>query len=75
LNAANQATTAYAGGLSALGGSGRAWSMIENIVGQQALTLSVNDVSLLCMVLFLVMIPVVWFARPPFGNVAGPGGH
>jgi DHA2 family multidrug resistance protein len=75
LNAANQATTAYVDGLSALGGSQRAWSMIENTLGQQALTLAVNDAAILCAILFLVMIPVVWFARPPFGNVAGPGGH
>lgn len=77
LNNASAATTSYLDGLSALGGPAlRGWAIIEGIVTRQALTLAVNDVFLLCTALFLLMIPVVWLAKPPFGNVAaGPGGH
>jgi DHA2 family multidrug resistance protein len=66
----------YINGLSALGGPAtRGWSIIDAIVTRQAFTLGVNDVFLLCTVVFLAMIPVVWFARPPFGNVAAGAGH
>jgi DHA2 family multidrug resistance protein len=77
LSGASAATTGYLDGLSALGGPAvRSWSIIEGIVTRQALTLAVNDVFLLCTFLFLAMIPIVWLAKPPFGNVAaGPGGH
>ena len=77
LTTASAATTSYLDGLSALGGPAvRAWTIIDSLVTRQALTLAVNDVFLLCTFLFLAMIPVIWFAKPPFGNVAaGPGGH
>jgi len=77
LTTASAATTSYLDGLSALGGPAvRAWNIIDSLVTRQALTLAVNDVFLLCTFLFLAMIPVIWFAKPPFGNVAaGPGGH
>jgi DHA2 family multidrug resistance protein len=77
LNTASAATTSYLDGLSALGGPAvRAWTIIDSLLTRQALTLAVNDVFLLCTFLFLAMIPVIWFAKPPFGNVAaGPGGH
>ncbi|MBZ0222124.1 MAG: DHA2 family efflux MFS transporter permease subunit [Dokdonella sp.] len=59
-----------------LGGDARAWQVIENLITQQSLTLAVNDVFWACAILFVLMIPLVWLARPPFGNVAaGPGGH
>lgn len=77
LTAASAATTGFVDGLNALGGPAtRAWSIVEALVTRQALTLAVNDVFLLCTALFLAMIPIVWLAKPPFGNVAaGPGGH
>ena len=66
----------YINGLSALGGpAARGWSIIDAIVTRQAFTLGVNDVFLVCTAVFLAMIPVVWFARPPFGNVAAGAGH
>jgi len=59
--------------LQGLGRTGDAtWPIIEGIVNREALTQSVNDVFLLFAGLFLAMIPIVWLARPPFGNV-GPG--
>lgn len=53
--------------------AGAAWSVIEGTVMQQALTLSVNDVFLLCTAVFLAMVPLVWLARPPFGGGGLPG--
>ncbi len=39
----------------------------DRLVTQQAMTLAVSDVFYLLAVMFLVLIPFVWFARPPFG--------
>jgi DHA2 family multidrug resistance protein len=76
INSTNPAAMDYINGLSALGGpAARAWAVIEALVTRQGLTLAVNDVFLLCTFLFLAMIPVVWFAKPPFGNVAAGAGH
>ena len=76
LNSASPAAMGYLDGLGALGGPAtRAWSIVEALVTRQALTLAVNDVFLLCTAIFLVMIPVVWLAKPPFGNVAAGPGH
>jgi DHA2 family multidrug resistance protein len=35
----------------------------------------VNDVYLVCAVLFLALIPILWLAKPPFGNADGAVGH
>jgi MFS transporter, DHA2 family, multidrug resistance protein len=47
----------------------------EGVVVKQAMTLGVNDVYLLFAVLFCLLIPVIWFARPPFQTGGGGGGH
>jgi DHA2 family multidrug resistance protein len=39
----------------------------DQLITQQAMTLAVNDVFYLLAVAFLVLIPFVWYARPPFG--------
>ena len=76
LNNASAATTDYIHGLGALGGPAtRAWGIIDAVVTRQAMTLAVNDVFLFCTVLFVVMIPIVWLAKPPFGNVEAGAGH
>jgi DHA2 family multidrug resistance protein len=49
--------------------------IINQLITREALTLAVNDVYLVCAVLFLAMIPLLWFARPPFGNADGAAGH
>ncbi|MES1191909.1 MAG: MFS transporter, partial [Steroidobacter sp.] len=46
----------------------------ERVVSQQAATLAVNDIYMLFAVIFVLLIPLVWFARPPFGARMG-GGH
>jgi DHA2 family multidrug resistance protein len=69
----NPATQQFVDGIGANGAAGSApWAVIEGIVNREALTLAVNDVFLLYAALFVVMIPIVWLAKPPFGNV-GPG--
>ena len=41
----------------------------------QALTLGANDIFLMMAVLFVLLIPVVWLARPPFRAVGTGGAH
>jgi DHA2 family multidrug resistance protein len=50
-------------------------SVIDQLITREALTLAVNDVYWVCALMFLAMIPLLWFARPPFGNTGGPAGH
>ncbi|WP_243049317.1 DHA2 family efflux MFS transporter permease subunit [Dyella sp. RRB7] len=54
----------------------QALGVTDQLVNKEALTLAVNDVFWLCMVLFILLIPVLWFARPPFGSAGGAAaGH
>jgi MFS transporter, DHA2 family, multidrug resistance protein len=70
------ATTAYLDTLQHLGATTtRAWSVIEGVVTREALTSAVDDVFLLCAILFFAMIPVIWFAKPPFGNAGAANAH
>jgi DHA2 family multidrug resistance protein len=76
INTTNPATQQFVDGLTSLGTYGAApWAMIERIVNREALTLAVNDVFLVYAGLFVLMIPVVWLAKPPFGNVAATAAH
>lgn len=76
LNAASPATTTYLQHLQAAGASvQRAWALIDSMVTRESLTLAVNDVFLLCAIMFLAMIPVVWLAKPPFGNAGAEAVH
>ncbi|HZY33843.1 MAG TPA: DHA2 family efflux MFS transporter permease subunit [Rhodanobacter sp.] len=59
------------GGLSHAQGLG----LIDRLLSREALTLAVNDVFWACAILFLLLIPVLWFARPPFGSAGGGAGH
>jgi DHA2 family multidrug resistance protein len=45
----------------------------ENVITRQAMTLGVNDVYMLFGCLLLCLIPILWFARPPFQASAGAG--
>lgn len=75
VNATNPATQQFVQGLGTIAPGDGAWAMIENIVNREALTLAVNDVFLLFAALFVLMIPIVWLAKPPFGNVGAGAGH
>jgi DHA2 family multidrug resistance protein len=49
--------------------------LIDQLVNREGLTLAVNDIFYLCAILFVLLIPVLWFARPPFGSAGGAVGH
>lgn len=69
------ATTQFIGQLAHAGLSHKqSLGLINQLVTREALTLAVNDVFWACAILFVLLIPVLWFAKPPFGS-AGAGGH
>ncbi|HEX2518940.1 MAG TPA: MFS transporter, partial [Castellaniella sp.] len=49
--------------------------LIDQLLTREALTLAVNDVFWACAILFVLLIPVLWFAKPPFGSAGGAVGH
>ena len=72
----NPGAVAYIDKVHALGLHGPpAFGLIDLIVSKEAYTLAVNDVFWLFGWLFLVIIPLVWLARPPFNAAAGAGMH
>jgi len=76
LNSASQPMNGYLDALQAMGATAtRAWSVVDGIVTREALTSAVNDVFLICAVLFLAMIPVIWLSKPPFGNAGAASVH
>jgi DHA2 family multidrug resistance protein len=67
------AWTAYQAKLDALGISGPgALQYVDRVIQQQASTLGVSDVFHLIGWLFVLLVPVVWLAKPPFGARAAP---
>jgi DHA2 family multidrug resistance protein len=72
---AHPAATQFLGQLSHGGLSHmQSLGLVDQLVNREALTLAVNDVFWGCAVLFVLLIPVLWFARPPFGS-GGAVGH
>ncbi len=66
----------YQSALDALGiGGQRAFEYVDHVIGQQASTLGVNDVFFAIGCLYFVMMPFIWFAKPPFTFKRGEGGH
>ena len=62
-------------GLGALGmRQEQALGYINRLVDQQSFMLSANDVFAASAVLFLLLIPIVWWARPVHGAAADAGG-
>ena len=55
-------------------GATAAFQYTDRLITQQAMTLGVNDVFHLLALAFLVLIPFVWYARPPFGAPGTGGG-
>ncbi|WP_267224159.1 DHA2 family efflux MFS transporter permease subunit [Dyella silvae] len=51
----------------------QALGVTDQLVNREALTLAVNDIFWLCAVLFVLLIPVIWLAKPPFGSGGAPG--
>jgi DHA2 family multidrug resistance protein len=77
IDPAHPAATQFIAQVSHLGGLSHTQSLglVDQLLTREALTLAVNDVFFGCAVLFLAMIPVLWFARPPFGSAGGAVGH
>ena len=46
---------------------------LERIVNSQAYLLSTNHLLIMSGVIMVCLIPIIWFANPPFGG--GGGGH
>lgn len=46
-----------------------------HVLNTQALTMGANDIFRLMSILFLLLIPFLWFARPPFRAVGTGGAH
>nr|WP_199038462.1 DHA2 family efflux MFS transporter permease subunit [Dyella sp. ASV24] len=73
VTSASQPATQIVGQLTHGGlGQTQALGVVDQLVNKEALTLAVNDVFLLCAILFVVLIPVIWLAKPPFGSAGGP---
>jgi DHA2 family multidrug resistance protein len=65
---ASHAWAQYQAQLNSHGISGvNAAEYVNQIVTNQASTLGVNDVFNMLGLIYLVLVPLVWFARPPFG--------
>ena len=70
------AWTSIQGQLAHLGLTGSsAMEFTNQVVTQQAMTLAVNDVYYLLATAFFVLIPFVWYARPPFGAPGTGSAH
>jgi len=41
-------------------------SLIDRMINQQASTISNDEILLVSGYIFLLLIPVIWFAKPPF---------
>ncbi len=68
------ATQSYLGDLRSLGIEGdAAHAQLERVLNTQAFMLATNDLFWLAGVMFMALVGVVWFARPPF-RAGGPGG-
>jgi DHA2 family multidrug resistance protein len=67
----------YQSQLSAQGIDGtHALAYVDGVVGSQAATLAVNDVFFMLACAFILLIPFVWLAKPPFGaRAAAAAGH
>jgi DHA2 family multidrug resistance protein len=77
IDAAHPAATQFISQVSHLGGLSHTQSLglVDQLLTREALTLAVNDVFFGCAVLFMALIPILWFARPPFGSAGGAMGH
>ena len=66
------AWTQYQAQLGVHGITGRGASeYVNGVISSQASTLGVNDVFNMLGLVYLFLIPIIWFAKPPFGARAG----
>jgi MFS transporter, DHA2 family, multidrug resistance protein len=57
-----------------IGGAG-ASEYVNQVITSQASTLGVNDVFYMLGLMYVLLIPFIWFAKPPFGARAAPASH
>ncbi|MBB6189432.1 DHA2 family efflux MFS transporter permease subunit [Rhodanobacter sp. MP7CTX1] len=70
------AATGFLQQLQVAGLSGqRGLTVVDQLLSREAATLAVNDVFWTCSIIFILMIPLLWLARPPFGSAGGAVGH
>jgi len=50
-------------------------AVLDRILAGQANMLATNDVFWLSACLLIILIPVIWLARPPFGRPSAPAGE
>jgi DHA2 family multidrug resistance protein len=68
--------TQFQADLGALGITGNgAFQYVDRLIGGQAATLAVNDVFFALGCMFLLLVPFVWFAKPPFGARGSDAAH
>ncbi len=66
----------YHAHLESLGLNGlRAYQTVDRVITQQALTLAMSDVFYVFGAMFVLIIPIVWLARPPFAAGGAEAGH
>jgi DHA2 family multidrug resistance protein len=76
LTADSPAWIAYQSQLNDLGIHGdAAYAATAQVVNSQALTMGANDMFLIFAMLFVVMVPLVWLARPPFKAIGTGSAH
>jgi MFS transporter, DHA2 family, multidrug resistance protein len=76
ITADSPAWDAYQAQLHALGVHGdAALATTAQVLNTQALTMGANDVFRILAVLFVVLVPLVWLAKPPFRAVGTGGAH
>jgi len=72
INQGNNAATSAMAGLGANGfGADQVLGQLNRIVDQQAYMLATNDIFYASAILFLLLIPLVWLARPQKGGAGG----
>ena len=76
VTSAGSGWTSFRAQLEGLGIVGQnALQYADRLIAQQALTMGVNDVFFAIGCLYILLIPFIWFARPPFLGGRGGGGH
>jgi MFS transporter, DHA2 family, multidrug resistance protein len=56
-------------------GGGHWQPLVDHVVTVQAQTMAANDMFRLYGLIFLIIIPILWLARPPFGSKAAEAMH
>ena len=54
---------------------GQAVGLINSTITQQGFIVGSNEIFLAGSILFIIMIPIIWLAKPPFHHDGGGGGH